>query len=134
MYTEAKVLLRIELQGGTLIRESKVTKIEWALTLGDLKKESKKKLPEKIAEQVARRGRAKHYALVAKPAAKVVTLGIDAYEFMTSAGSYESWMLTRRGWRKRDFIKMDKEVRLLVHLERLCEQYGGKNFTYQVLE
>lgn len=43
MYTETKVLLSIVLQGGTLVRESKITKIEWALTLGDVKGGSKKK-------------------------------------------------------------------------------------------
>lgn len=134
MYTEAKILLRIDLQGGTLIRESKVTKIEWALTLGDVKRSPKKKLPEKIAERIVRRGRAQHHNLVAKPAVKVVCLGEEAYNYMAGADSFESWLSKEKGLKKRDWVKMLPEVRLQYHLERLSTHYGGKSFTFQILE
>lgn len=103
MYTETKVLLSIVLQGGTLVRESKITKIEWALTLGDVKGGSKKKLPEEIAAKVVRRGRFRHHNLVAKPAIKSISLGREAYAWMTSADSFESWMfglkLKNKDWK-----------------------------------
>lgn len=134
MYTESKVLLSINLQGGTLIRESKVTKIEWALTLGDVKSSPKKKLPEKIAERIVRRGRAQHHNLVAKQAVKVVCLGEEAYNYMTGVSSFEGWMLKEKGSRKKDWVKMLPEVRLQYHLERLSAHYGGKSFTFQILE
>lgn len=133
MYTEAKVLLRIELQGGTLIRESKITKIEWALTLGDVKGGSKK-LPKEIAERVVRRGRSRHHNLVPKLAIKSICLGKEAYEFMSSPESYEMWMLTKLHLKKKDFSKLSPEQRLKISLTRLVEHYGGKSFTYQILD
>lgn len=135
MFTDAKILLSIELQGGTLIRESKATKVEWALTLGEVKPElSKKKLPAEVTERVVRRGRIKHYPLTAKPARKVVCLGDYAYDYMISANSYEGWMLKEKGWTKRGWVKMEPMVRLQYHLERISQHYGGKSFTFQVLE
>ncbi|QOR59190.1 hypothetical protein KNV38_gp070 [uncultured phage cr111_1] len=132
MYTETKVLLSIALQGGTLVRESKITKIEWALTLGDVKGGSKKKLPEEIAAKVVRRGRFKHHNLVAKPAIKSISLGREAYAWMTSADSFESWMFGLK-LKKKDWKNLSAEQRLKIHLQRLCEHYGGKSFTYQIM-
>lgn len=135
MYTEAKILLSIELQGGTLIREGKAAKIEWALTLGEVKtKLTGKKLPPEILEKVVRRGRTKHYPLAAKPARKVVCLGDYAYDHMTSVASYEGWMLKEKGLTKKNWMKMEPMVRLQYHLERISQHYGGKSFTFQVLE
>lgn len=133
MYTESKILLSIELQGGTLIRESKVTKIEWALTLGDVKK-APKELPEEISSRVVRRGRTKHYNLVAKPAIMAVHLGQDSYDYMTGWESYEPWM-RKAGVEKAAYIKkLSKEERLQLHLGRITEHHNGVGFSYQILE
>lgn len=127
MYTDAKVLLRIELQGGTLIRESKTTKIEWALTLGEVKK-----VPEKIAGKVVRRGRFTHHNLVPKPAYKVVCIGWAAYVHMVSGDSYEPWIAEKI--KKKEYMRLSREEKLNLHLGKLTEHYGGKSFSFQILE
>lgn len=132
MYTDAKVLLRIELQGGTFIRESKATKIEWALTLGEIKQGSKKKIPEKVAEKVVRRGRFSHHNLVAKPAYKVVCIGWAAYAYMVNGDSYEPWIVKKM--KKKEYMRLSREEKLNLHLGKLTEHYGGKNFSFQILE
>lgn len=134
MNNDTKVLLRIELQGGTLTRESKITKIEWAFTLGDVKAGSKK-IPKEAAEKVVRRGRTAHYNLVAKPAIMVVNLSQDAYNYMTDKDSWELWMERHKGVTKRAYLKkLLPEERLELHLSQLSAHYKGKSFTYQILE
>ena len=134
MFTDAKILLRINLQGGTLIRESKPIKIDWFLTLGDVKRGKKGKLPEKIAQKVVRRGKTLHRPLGTKPAILTISLGNQAYQHMTSPDSYELWMLVKNKLKKRDFAKLDPNARLNLHMERLCQHYGGMSYSYAVLE
>lgn len=124
---EAKILLRIELQGGTLIRESRATEIKWALTLGEVKK-----VPKKIAGKVVKGGRFMHYNLVLKPAYKVVCVGQAAYMYMVSGDSYEPWIAEKI--KKKEYMRLSGEEKLNLHLGRLTKHYGGKSFSFQILE
>lgn len=134
MFTEAKILLRINLQGGTLIRGSVPIKINWFLTLRDVKFGKKGKLPKDAAQKVVRRGKTVHHPLVAKPAILSISLGNQAYQHMTSPESYGMWMYTRYNLKKKAYAKLEPEKKLDLHMERLCQHYGGVSYSYAILE
>lgn len=132
MFTDAKVLLSIELQGGTLIRESEPVKINYRITKGDLK--SKKNLPKTERDKVVKGGQLPHYNLSAKPATLSISLNQDAYNFMTSDEAWDysivhEFNISRKQWRL-----LPAEKRLEAHLKRMVKFHKGKGFTYSILD
>lgn len=115
MNNTVKVSLTIQLEGSTLIRESK---------------------PEVINFQMRKKGKggyqyvkgeAIHYPLCTKPAMKHINLSIDAYKYMTS-GETPYWSNSKK------WGGLTSKQRLEAHLQRICESYNGKSFSYTIFQ
>lgn len=125
MNNEVKISLTIELEGSTLVRKSEPEVTKYVITEKDLN--PSKKYKGNSGLKVVKKGRFVTYPFVAKPASLHVNLGVDAYNYMTSAECPY--------WQKpKVWANMSLEERLKAHLQRICEHHGGKSFTYIVLE
>lgn len=60
------------------------------------------------------------------PCSRTIKLTQDAYDAFTST-EYPSWF--HGNWKK-----LTKTQRLEMHLARTCEYFGGKSYTYSILE
>lgn len=125
MNNTTKIFLTIELEGSTLVRKGeKVHK--YILTRKDLNPKYK----GKKGKDVVKWGEYKTPLLEAKPCFQHINMTAEAYEYMTSKEIPE-WanFKVRRAW-----TSWTKQQRLEYHLQRTCEHFGGKSFTYEVLE
>lgn len=64
-----------------------------------------------------------------KDAQQVLRMNSDAYDNMVSTNCPD-WYIPKGGISK--WKKLSKEQKLLEHLTRICESFGGKSFTYNV--
>lgn len=124
MNNEIKILLTIELAGGTLVRKSEPDVITCIITKEDVN--PKKYKGKKEAKDIVRKRKNKHFSFEVKPAKQHIELSYDAYYHMI--GECPSWV------RPKVWKKMTISERLESHLTRLCEYHRGKSFTYTVLE
>lgn len=105
MYEDIKVLLTIKLEGGTLIRES-----------------------EKIHQGGKKnQNRFTHRNLISKPCYIRCKLSEECYKHMMS-NLCPTW------GRKYNWGRITPKQRLELHLNRICEDYNGIEFTYELLE
>lgn len=125
MNNSIKVLLAINLEGGTLVRKSEPEVIKYTITKRDL--DPHKKWRGKDGLEVVRKGEYKRYPLVAKPATQRINMNVDAYNYMTSS-ECPYWA------KPKVWAIMSKTQRLEAHLQRVCEHMRGTSFTYEVLE
>lgn len=121
---EPKILLTIELEGGTLIKgESE----ERSYTL--LKKDLFASLKHtKQGNKVAEKGVYKHTPVYSKPAYQKIKMSYEAYKYMCSP-ECPKWFKNVKMWRK-----LTEETRLEHHLSRTCEHFGGKSYTYVIFD
>lgn len=118
-----KILLTIQLEGGTLVRKSEPEVIHYQLTKHDLDPRIKGKEGFKIAKK----GKVKYFPLEAKPASLCVNIGQEAFKYMTSK-ECPHWQRTKT------WLGMSAKQRLEAHLQRMCEYHHGKSYRYQILE
>lgn len=130
MFTDAKILLSIQIQGGTLVRESEPTKINWAITSKDLGV----KLPKGAKNKVVQSGSFDHYNLVSKPAVLSVSIGRMAYDYIVNGNSFEPWIMRETKLSRDKYSRLSGEAKLEIHLNQICKEHGGKSFTYSIIE
>lgn len=113
MNNAIKILLTINLEGGTLVRQSNAELIKYE-RFNDL------------TDQKHETGFKKHYNKVNKDCIQRVKLTVDAYNNMITSVPDELNVRT--------FEKMSILQRVEYHLWQYCKDLGGKSFTYEVLE
>lgn len=122
MNNVVKVSLTIVIEGCTLVRKSSPDTLKYKIT----KQEESLKRNKKASNHVIKEGVNKHYTLISKPASMHVNLTQEAYDYMTS-NEFPS------GIKMKDWKHMSKVKRLEWHLQKICDNYQGKSFSYEIL-
>lgn len=125
MNDEIKISLTIILEGSTLVRKSEDEVFEYVITKQDLN--PLKKMSKQEGLQVVKKKKYKHKPLESKPAYQTINLNKDAYNYMISS-ECPFWSTTKV------WVAMSKKERLHAHMNRICEHFNGKSFTYVVLD
>lgn len=133
MNTEPKILLTINLEGGVLIKGEKEVR-KYYLTKKDLFPNQKFK--GDAGNKIIRSGKYTYTPLVPSVAKQKITLCKEAYEYMTSPSDIPEWYSPYKPFKERARLwrKLSEEERLNLHLSRTCLHFGGKSFTYQIVE
>ena len=132
MNAEPKILLTINLEGGILLKgEPEVRK--YYLTKKDLFPSQKFK--GDAGKKVIRSGKYIHIPLTQSEAKQKITLCAEAYEYMTGS-EIPNWFIPFKPnkERMRAWKALDGKARLELHLARTCRHFGGKSFTYQIID
>ena len=132
MASEPKILLTIYLEGGVLLRGEPEVK-KYYLTKKDLFPSQKFKGDS--GNKIIRSGKYMSYPLKQSVAQQRITMYQEAYDYMTSPECPE-WFKTHKG-RKEDikqWCKLEPTKRLEMHLARTTKHFGGKKFTYQIID
>jgi hypothetical protein len=124
MNNEVKILLTINLEGGTLEKGEPI-KGKYYLSKKDLFPWQKFKGNE--GQKIIKSGKYSHTPLIPKDAKKRIKLTKDAYDYMTSV-SCPDWFKNPKVWKK-----MKPEERLELHLARICRAENGKSFSYEIV-
>ena len=125
MNTEPKILLTVYTEGGTLLRgEPEVRK--YYLTKKDLFPNQKFKNDD--GNRVIKRGKYKFTPITTSTATRKITMCKEAYDYFISSACPE-WFKNVKEWKK-----MSEEQRLKAHLTRTSLNFGGKSFTYQIID
>ena len=125
MNFEPKLLLTIVVEGGTLIKGEPEIK-RFSLTKKDLFPNQKFKGNE--GNKVIKSGTYKSTPLIAKDAVLKTRVCKEAYDSMVSS-LCPSWFKNPNKWRK-----LSATERLEINLARTCEQFGGKSFSYTLID
>lgn len=123
MNTEIKILLTINLEGGLLIRGEKEVR-KYFLTKKDLFPKNYKGDGNKVIKS------GKYVYVHTKPNSVKQTIKLcrDAYDYMISPIT-PSWYHSQKEWKK-----MTETQRLEMNLARTAKHFGGKSFTYQIVD
>ena len=125
MNTEPKILSTVYTEGGTLLRgEPEVRK--YALTKKELFPNQKFK--NKEGDKVIKRGKYTFIPTIPSTATRKITMCKEAYDYFISPTCPE-WFKNVKEWKK-----LSEEQRLIAHLKRTCDHFGGKSFTYQIID
>ena len=128
MNNQPKILLTINEIPGATIRIVGRVKVPFEITKGDLHWMNHHEVYKgKDKDKVVRKGVRKIPRYAEETCSKGIKLTYDAYEYMTSTEQPE-W------YYKKDWKRLKPEVRLELHLQRICEANNGKSFTYNILE
>jgi len=132
MNTEPKILLTINLEGGVLLRGEPEVK-KYYLTKKDLFPSQKFK--GDTGKKVIRSGKYVHIPVTQSEAKQKVTMCKEAYDYMTS-NEVPSWFVPYKPLRERQktWGNLTETARLELHLARTCRHFGGKSFTYQIID
>ena len=125
MNNEPKILLTINLEGGTL-RKGETTIKKWYLTKKDMFPYQSFKGND--GDKIIKSGKYKHTPLIPKECVLKTTLTRDAYDAFQS-DSMPEWFHSQKEWRKKSPVE-----RLELHLARISSSYNGKSFSYQIIE
>lgn len=132
MNTEPKILLTINLEGGILLKgEPEVRK--YYLTKKNLFPSQKFK--GNNGNKVIRSGKYIHTPMIQSEAKQCITMCVAAYEYMTST-EVPSWFAPYKPMktRQKEWSALNETQRLELHLARTCRHFGGKSFTYQIID
>lgn len=125
MNTEPKILLTIYMDGGVLLKgEPEVRK--YALTKKELF--PKQKFKNKEGDKVLKKGKYTFIPTFPSVSTLKITMCADAYDYFISSACPE-WFNNPKEWRK-----LGEEQRLNHHLSRTSSHFGGKSFTYQIID
>lgn len=129
---EAKILLTICLEGGVLLKGEPEVK-KYYLTKKDLFPSQKFKGDS--GKKIIRSGKYTHIPLIQSEAKQKITMSAMAYEYMTST-EVPNWFNPVKPFkeRQRQWKALDEKSRLELHLARTCSHFGGKSFTYQIID
>lgn len=119
-----KVLLTIQLEGGTLVRKGKSISNYEIHQKDLLGKDNKKTNPNKLI----RKGTVIHTNLEAKPAIQHLNISETAYNFMVS-GECPSFMRNSFLWGK-----LTVKQRLEKHLETIMHDLHGMSYSYEFVD
>ena len=127
MNNQVKILLTINGISGSTLHIKKV-KVPFVITKADMHwQNTGKKYNSKDKDKIVRRGIRKYYDYESVPCSKSIKLTQDAYDYMTSSEQPE-W------YYKKDWRRLKPEVRLELHLDRICKANEGQSFSYSILE
>ena len=130
MNNNPKIFLTIYVEGSTPRCIGETTEF-YTLTAQDL---TNKKLPQKEANKIVKKGSYKKKNIVYKEASIQMTLTQEAYDYMTSL-EVPSWFLPHElGHRLTVWKRMSADERLAKHMAFIAASKNAKNFTYSVLE
>lgn len=115
MLENVKILLTINLEGGTLVRQEEA---EEFVTKVKLFKDGKPLYKNK---------KVKHFPLKARPSKQVIRMSKEAYKYMTSTEA-PSWFNPKK------WAILEKNQRLELHLARVAHDLKGISFKYEILE
>ena len=121
---EIKILLTINLEGGILVRQDKPEIIMWSLTERNLNPFKHWKDGEGL--NIVKRGSTKHYNL--EPKECVQRLKLNQLTYNHFIGDEPPV-----GIKKYDWMMLKDHQKLEINLHLLCNDLGGKSFTYKVL-
>ena len=128
MNNQIKIVLNIEgISGATLRKEGKI-KVPYTLTKKDLHwKNHHQEYKGEDKDKIVYKGVKKINNYVEIPAKMTINMSQDAYDYYTSK-EVPTW------YYKKDWAKLPITTKLEMHLQKVCEDYRGKSFTYLVLE
>lgn len=122
MNNQSKILLSVQgIEGGTLRLIGK-KRVKWSIT----KKDLDSKYHGKDAFKPIRRGHVDIPEFEKVFCQQTIKLTQDAYDYMTSP--------EQPYWFKGPWKLMTKKQRLEAHLQRICDDRGGTNYIYSILE
>ena len=122
---EIKILLTINLEGGILVRQDKPEIIMWSLTERNLNPTKHWKDGEGL--NIVKRGSTKHYNLESKECVQRLKLNQLTYNHFIGDEPPV-------GIKKYDWMMLKDHQKLEINLHLLCNDLGGKSFTYKVLD
>lgn len=125
MNFEPKLLLTIVVEGGTLIKGKSEIK-KFSLTKKDLFPNQKFKGNE--GNKIIKTGTYKSIPFIAKEAVLKTRICKEAYDAMISS-ICPIWFKNPNKWRK-----LSATERLEINLARTCEHFGGKSFSYTLID
>ena len=126
MNNETKILLTINLEGGTFMKSDKYEIRKWCITKKDLN--SQVKFKGKDGDKIIKSGKYKYYPLVNSDCYLKTSISREGYDYMTSAMCPE-WYPEKKKWGR-----LTAEQRLNAHFQRTCEHHNGIGFSYKILE
>ena len=127
MNNQVKILLTINGISGYTLHIKRI-KVPFVITKADMHwQNTGKKYNGKDKDKIVRRGIRKYYDYESVPCSKSIKLTQDAYNYMTSTEQPE-W------YYKKDWKRLKPEVRLEMHLDRICKANEGQSFSYSILE
>lgn len=132
MNSEPKILLTINLEGGILLKgEPEVRK--YYLTKKDLFPSQKFK--NGAGNKVIKSGKYVHIPTTPSEAKQKITMCQEAYDYMTSL-EVPTWFIPFKPMKVRvkEWAHFTETQRLEMHLARTCRHFGGKSFTYQIID
>lgn len=115
MNNNIKILLTINLEGGTLVRKNESETITWSKSL----------TKGKNLKKVVKRGSTKHYSKVSPDATQRIKITEEAYINMVSNSCPYNY--------KGNWKSLNRNMRLHYHLQLICNDLGGKDFSYEIL-
>ena len=132
MNNETKILLTINLEGGTLQKGEPEVK-KYYLTKKDLFPNQKFK--NGTGNKVIRSGKYTHIPTTQSTAQQVIKMTKDAYNYMTST-EVPSWFVPFKPLKPRtkEWSNLTPTQRLELHLARTCRHLRGKSFSYKIIE
>ena len=151
MSNDIKILLTIQLEGGSFTREENKTYIPYALKAKELYRNLLRdkngnllldkegnficRLPKEQAEEFVRKGARWHHNLKQNKVNKRIQIREDSYNFFISdtpfGGKYSELPIRRQLDYIKQWTEMSTEQRLEWHFNQMSE---GKPFTYEVIE
>lgn len=130
--SEIKVSVSITLPGSVMFTQAEAEQLEKekAGTGFDTKSMvvEDKVWDEKLKKQVTKSERITFKCRKCRPAPMAISLSKEAYEYMRSA---ESVLLP---FKSHQWKGLKSDVRLELHIKRLCEALGGLSYTYKVFD
>lgn len=128
MNNQIKILVTINGIPGATLHKTKKIKVPVIIKKKEVSyKNYGKDYKGNDGDKVVYKSFRKIWDLEAVPCSKSLKLTVDAYDYMTSKESPE-WYF------KKDWNRLKPEVRLEMHLQRICDANNGINFTYSILE
>lgn len=133
MSNEPKILLTINLEGGILLQGEKEVR-KYILTKKDLFPNQKFK--ENNGNKIIKSGKYIHIPTTQSEAKQKITMYQEAYDYMTSTTEVPVWFMEYKPRKEREKLwrKFTDAERLEHHLARTCLHFGGKSFTYQIID
>lgn len=126
MNNQIKILLNIQgIEGGTL-RPIGKKRVKWQIQKWELDPQYDRK--KKDANDVVAKGSTVIAEFEQIPVSQTIKMTQEAYEYFKSS-ECPSWFKDKKKWKL-----MTYKQRIEQHLKRACEDRGGKDFTYSILD
>lgn len=132
MNNEPKILLTITMEGGSFTKGEKEIR-KYLLTKKDLF--PKQRFKENEGKKVIKVGKYAYYPAIPTEVKRKITMCKEAYDYMTSR-EVPDWFIAYKPMKVRlkEWGSLTETARLEMHLSRTCLHFGGKSFSYQIID